>query len=121
MKRLPKQSRTIPLHGDRDRGNGEDFRKWYTCWHCGFTCKLGRDALGGTNSRAGTTYEDSIIPSDPSLEDKNYAVLGGPINNFEVALELGSDGNPKEILHHYTSVISKGCPFCGTMNWQGKI
>lgn len=119
-RRLPKESRTIPLPGNRDRGNGLDFRKWYTCWHCGFTCKLGRDALGGTSSRAGTAYEDVITPSDPSLNDINYSVLGGPINNFEVSLELGSDGNPKVIRHDFESVIAGGCPFCGCRNWDGK-
>jgi hypothetical protein len=118
QRRLPKESRTIPRRGNRDRGNGLDFRKWFNCWHCGFICKLDRDELGGASSRAGTAHEDYLTPSDPSIN--NVSVLGGPINNFQVSLELGSDGNPKEILHGFKSVISSGCPLCGCRNWMGK-
>lgn len=118
--RLPKESRTIPLPGDRFRGNGEDFRKWYRCWYCSTVNALGRDELGGQSSRAGTTLEDVIIPSTKYDSGISLCVLGGPINSFQVALELDSSGDPKTIRHDFKSVIASGCRLCGSRNWLGK-
>ena len=123
-RRLPKESKTIPLKGNKVRGNGEDFGKYYRCWNCDFVCNVERDSLGDSQSRGGDNHERYHIPTyglqDQDTNLSRYSVLGGDINNFHVALENGSDGNPKEIHgHDYESVITGGCPCCGSMNWRG--
>jgi hypothetical protein len=122
-RKRPKESRTIPLLGNQDRGNGEDFGKYYRCWNCGFTCDVTRDSLGGSQSKGADNHEDYHTPSygskDYSSELNGLSVLGGDVGHYHVALELGSDGNPKNIRHDIKSVVTGGCPFCGTMNWRG--
>jgi len=59
-----------------------------------------------------------IIPSPRSAS--KYSTLGGDIGHHHVALNIVTpDGEPKLIRHKYTSDISRGCPFCGTLNWRG--
>ena len=113
-KPLPKLSKTLPLAGDRLKGNGEDYRKWFTCWNCGFTAKFGRDSLGGYDSRAGVSHQDAYIPSDPLIN--NLSVLE---DGSHVTVALGADGNPKGIEHEFEVIISGGCPLCGSLNWRG--
>lgn len=114
---LPKDSRTLSVPASRHRDDGTDFRNLYKCWNCGFHCKVGRDDLGGVESVAGTSHEDYSTPSD--YYDSNVIVLGGPDDSFHVLLELDAAGDPKEIYHDFKSVISGGCPKCGTRNWRG--
>lgn len=113
---LPKESHTIPLEGNKDRGDGLDYKRWYRCWNCGWICDIDRDALGDGESLSGEGYADATAFTDPSID--NMGVLGG--EDAVISLELGADGQPKEILHHLQSVISSGCPFCGSLNWLGK-
>jgi hypothetical protein len=117
---LPRESRTIPLKADNYRGNGEDFGKYYRCWNCGHICNEDKDSLGnGANS---VTHEDFVEPAtganngDPLT---SIATLDGDVMNYQVALELGSDGSPKGIAHTFQTVINGGCPFCGCKNWRG--
>lgn len=116
---LPKTIHAHPLKGSKDRGGGEDFRKWYKCGWCGFICKIGRDELGGRNSRSGESHRDYTIPSN-IFDSSPIISVGGPIDSSLVLLELGSDGEPKEILHGFETNISSGCPFCGSKNWKGE-
>jgi hypothetical protein len=59
-----------------------------------------------------------IIPS-PRAASK-YAALGGDTGHYQVALNIVTpDGEAKLIRHKYTSDISRGCPFCGTLNYRG--
>lgn len=110
-------SRTIPL-----RGTGEDEGEWFTCWYCGWTNKVGRNALGGSDSRdginsineflTGTTITGfgvggfgsgsfggvaTIILNAPGATPgevrSSMAVLDGDIGNYTVALKLDSNGN----------------------------
>ena len=113
-RRLPKESKTIPLKGNKVRGNGEDFGKYYRCWHCGFTCNVERDSLGDSQSRSGVSSE---LYTPVTYDGR--AVLGGDIQHFHTALETDSDGNPKELWEYYKPVITGGCPMCGSMNWRG--
>lgn len=112
--RLPKESRTIPQEGNRFRGNRLDFGIIFRCWHCGFLCRKDRETLEGSRGTAGDDHEDYNLASDPSIN--NTLVVDGT----QVIMELGADGNPKEIMHNFKSVISKGCPQCGCTNWLGK-
>ena len=118
--RLRKDSRTIPRHGDPVQGDGRDDRRFWTDWHCGFVCDIERDALGDSQTRNGVTFEDLPIPALGRDQDPftGIVVLGG-IGHIQVALENGSDGTPKTIRHDLRPVASRGCPFCGTMNWRG--
>lgn len=118
---LPKTIVPHPLQGSKDRGGGEDFRRWYKCGWCGFVCKLGRDELGGKESRSGESHIDYSIPSNPyDSALSSVSVLGGPVDSSLVSMELDSAGDPKEILHGHATNISSGCPFCGSKNWKGE-
>lgn len=121
-KKFPRESRTIPLPGNRWRGNGLDHGRYYECWWCGFTCNIDRDSLGGARSRGGDEHEDfsttTYTPTDGISSP--LCVLGGSINSSHVVMENGADGNPKSIRHNHKSVIAGGCPFCGCKNWLGK-
>ncbi len=119
--RLPKTIVSHPLPGSKDRGDGRDFRKWYKCGWCGFVCKLGRDELGGSESRSGESHLDYSTPSNPFDGGKSaVSTLGGITDSCLVSLELDSAGDPKEILHGFKTNISTGCPFCGSKNWKGE-
>lgn len=116
-RKLPKESRTIPLDGSNERGNGLDYHRFYRCWHCGFICDIDRDTLGGSKSLSGVGYEAASSEADPY--NNNVGVLGGP-DETVVSLALDSAGNPKEVYHTFKPVISGGCPLCGTTNWLGR-
>lgn len=118
-RRLSKESRTIPLKGDRYKGNGEDYGKYYRCWNCGHICDSDRDALGSGLGVAQEDYTENATGSNNGDPLTSIAIMGGESVNHYVALELGSDGNPKEIRHDFQTVINSGCPFCGCRNWRG--
>lgn len=115
--RIRKESRTIPLYGDRERGNGLDDGRYYRCWNCGFICNVDRDALGGPESGDGKSYEAFLIPTDPSLN--SVSRLGGSEEPSTVSLALDIAGDTITETHAIQSVINQGCPFCGTLNWRG--
>ena len=114
-RKLPKESRTIPLKGNKISGNGEDFKRYYRCWHCGFTCDETRDSLGDAQSRSGVhavTYQPTSYPEGKS-------VMGGSITHYQTSLKLGSDGEPQDLWAYYKPEVSGGCPMCGSLNWRG--
>lgn len=115
--RLPKESRTIPLSGDKDRGNGLDYGRWYRCWNCGFPCNIDRDSLGGPRDISGNSYQEYYLPADPY---RNRETTIGGLDESYVAMEQGADGSAKEVRHLFEVVTSGGCSFCGTKNWLGK-
>lgn len=118
-RKLAKRSRTLPVFG-----KGDDEGKYFRCWNCGFICNKNRDELGDAESSAGDEHTDyhGIANEDPysniARSASRICCLGSPGHYF-VALEVGADGNPKTIIHDFTSTISRGCPFCGTTNWRG--
>ena len=93
MSRLPKESKTIPIYGHPERGDGEDNGKYYRCWNCGFVCNVDRDALGDQSSRSGAAYE-------------TYA----QVDEYGVAT-----GKTR----YKVSESSTGCPLCHSKNWRG--
>lgn len=115
-----KKSRTIPLRGC-GVGESDENGQYFKCWNCGFVCDVERDNLGGSEEKDGLTYENYSVPLDSSIPDglSGLAVLGGDIEHFQVALEVGSDGEPLEPKKHVRAVVGSGCPFCGCRNWRG--
>ena len=103
-----KESKTIPLYGSPERGDGLDDGRYFECWNCGFICDLDRDTLG-----------DSQSTSDITL--KSYQLLD------EYGDNVAATGGTKHTIFEgegYTTVryipdVNSGCPFCGTMNWRG--
>ena len=93
MSRLPKDSKTIPIYGHPERGDGQDSGRYYRCWNCGFVCDTQRDALGDATSRSGAVYE-------------TYA-------------QVDEYGNPTGETRWKPSESSTGCPMCFTKNWRG--
>ena len=72
----------------------------------------------GTNVLFDDVSFKRIIPSPRAAS--RYATLGGDTGHHHVALNIVTpDGEAKLIRHKYTSDISRGCPFCGTLNWRG--
>ena len=114
-KSIPKRSRTIPLKGNPDEGDGIDDGKYYRCWHCGFICDIDKDALGGPESKSGKILEDYSPASYGGI-----ATLDGLVEHFHIAARNGSDDTPLTALHYFkTSSSSTGCPQCHTKNWRG--
>lgn len=103
-----KDSKTIPLWGSPERGDGLDDGKYYRCWNCGFICDVDRDALGDAQSV-------SHITLDP------YDLLD------EYGNSVADTGGTKHTIFEgegyttvrYVPVVESGCPFCGTLNWKG--
>lgn len=118
-RKLPKDSRTIPLPGAKDRGNGEDFGTYFRCWNCGWICNLNRDSLGDSQGGSGEGYLDN--GSDNMSGSAGAFSVMEEIGNESISLELAADGTPKNIAHVFESVISGGCPLCGSKNWKGEF
>jgi len=115
-RKLPKQSRTIPLPASSERGNGLDAGRYFRCWHCGYICNIDRDSLGGAQSQSGVALQEYEPESDTGVF--NVPVFGG-LDSAYVVPEAGADGAAKEIRRSIEPIVSGGCPFCGSLNWKG--
>lgn len=136
--RTRKDSRTYPLRGHKDYGEGRDDGRYWRCWNCGFICDVERDELGDSESKDGIShviyealysggpkkgsnsadyYEtDAMIHGDNS--DVALLVVASA-RSGHVLLENDADGTPKTVRLNWTPSIDSGCPFCGTRNWRG--
>lgn len=133
-----KRSRTLPIYGNPVMGDGQDDGKYFRCWNCGFVCDVERDALGGSDSLSGVSYE--IYEQKFSTDGGNAPFIGASIHGValdangldaealirksclytgHVLLEEGPDGTAKGIYRNWQPTISSGCPFCGSRNWRG--
>ena len=122
-KRIPKDSRTIPMKGHKDRGEGEDHGRWFRCWNCGFPCSKDREALSGPEGEDGIVHEDFFLPAygiyDRSDESTTVTATRGNGEQILLALLLGGDGEPTDIVHNIMPDTASGCPLCGCLNWRG--
>jgi len=145
-KKNPKESRTIPLHGNRVLGNGKDAGVLFKCWYCGFHDRLGRDALGGSASRSGLRHVVPTLPSTPV--EGSLIRMRGLSNEFvmtklrtrlspvstttptivlkgsgktSVGINLLSNGEQEPVHRYYEAVSGIGCPLCGCKNWKGEF
>ena len=125
--RIPKQSRTIPVRGHKDYGDGQDAGKYWRCWNCGFICDVERDELGDSESTDGVSHTIYNAQYTGGLTD---AMIHGDNNGValltmasarsgHVLLELDAAGDPKGVRLNWTPDVTSGCPFCGTRNWRG--
>lgn len=120
---IPRRSKTIPIVGNKYIGDGIDDGKYYTCWYCGFTCNIDKDALAGSQSGDGLVLEEYSIPTYGGSSDPNtgIAALSGGTDYYQTALKNGSDGTPQTIINKmHESSSSTGCPQCHTLNWKGE-
>lgn len=135
-----KQSRTIPIAGHIDYGDGEDAGRYFRCWNCGFICNKDRDELGGSEERDAVSHKVYMGSASTDTLDTNSDVTqisyGADIEGVNdgvyplvtkltfrsehVIMENDLAGDPKTIRTNYTpDEGSGGCPFCHTKNWRG--
>ncbi len=114
--RLPKQSKTLPIYGNSEMGNGLDAGRYFRCWNCGFVCRVDRDALGDKQARPAVGAQSYVPQPDPNTE-RRLVMLDE--DEAYLTMESGADGSAKTPRLPYEAVVNGGCPFCGTLNWRG--
>ena len=109
-----KESRTIPIFGSPDRGDGRDAGRYYECWNCGFICDIERDYLGGPedSSRITPTAYNQVGQDGSTAAYHCEGAAGADQTTCEAA-----GGTWSRV--RYKPVVDAGCPFCGTVNWRG--
>lgn len=111
--RIRHDSRTIPIYGDPERGDGLDAGVWFRCWHCGWLNSTRQNALGDSQSRDGIVLKDYAQVRD---DGRGQLVLG----KGAAVQELNGAGEPIPAGHALMiSQSSFGCSLCGTLNWRG--
>ena len=112
-RKVRSDSRTIPLWGSKDRGDGEDHDRYWKCWHCGFTCNVDRDELGDSESTSRINYKaDTLV--DEYGDSTGYCY--GKHGSTQTICEARG-GTWKT--SRYEPEVTSGCKFCGTLNWKG--
>ena len=115
QRRVPRESRTIPL-----RGYGDDSGVFFRCWYCGFVNKVGRSELGGRDSDPGTVYsESSVINARGATPgDELSALIVARDMDTVVLLQSDSDGVGIPPVRTY-DIGGTGCSLCHSKNWRG--
>lgn len=98
-------------------GSGEDAKRYYRCWNCGFPIDSKREIAGDGGDIGFKEHHPS------GLADR---VGGSSVYTFEIVgwRESGinllyADGvTPQPVNPVYSTVPTGGCPFCGTKNWK---
>jgi hypothetical protein len=139
QRKIRKESRTLPMPGHVDYGDGKDSGKYYRCWHCGVVCDIDREELGDGESKDGVSYTvyDAALSSDSQDSSENITPIHQGANEDgvnddvyalstmltvrtgHVIMENDAAGDPKTVRVNYTPDVSSGCWFCGTLNWKG--
>jgi len=115
-------SPTIPVPGSSGVGFGQDDDgKYFSCWHCGWTCDKDRESLGDSQTPNNVSTESYQDEARPQTGDPLSAVaVSGGVPASQVLMELGADGvTDREIFNGVKSEPEQGCPLCGTLNWRG--
>ena len=112
-RRVRKESRTNPIWGSKDRGDGEDHDRYWTCWNCGFTCDVERDELGDSESTARINHQQDTL-TDEYAETTGYCYGA---NGQTQTLCEANDGT--WTTYRYWPDGGSGCPFCHSPNWRG--
>jgi len=113
VSRIPKESKTIPIYGHPDHGDGEDAGKYYRCWHCGVICNVDREELGGPDSRHGVT---PIAYTQVDQYGDTVSHCEGAYGSTQTICEAAGGTWTST---RYKAVVNSGCPLCGTRNWRG--
>jgi len=113
-KKLRKESRTYPIYGSDERGDGLDSQRYWRCWNCGFVCDVERDFLGGDEERS----QVEPIAYNQTTDDLSTAAYHceGAAGATQVICEAAG-GTWSRV--RYKPEVNSGCPFCGTPNWRG--
>jgi len=112
-RKIRHDSKTIPVPGHRDYGDGEDHGKWYRCWNCGFLCNIDREALGGPEDSPGV-----ITQTFTTLDQ--YGNTTGHCEGTHGADQTACEASGGTwVTTLYEPVVESGCPLCGTLNWRG--
>ena len=108
-KRLRKEARSIPY---KVRGDEKLFR----CWNCGFICNADRD-----DSSGGQAGDNHMVYSYPALGGSGLdgTIVSVELGKKSVLMEQDADGVNRVVTHIFSSVVTKGCPLCGTTNYKG--
>lgn len=111
--KIRKDSRTLPIYGHPDFGEGQDVGKYYRCWNCGFICDVDRDELGGPDSRSGVT-------ATAYTQVDQYGNTAYHCEGFYASDSAACEaGGGTWTSTKYEPVVGSGCGFCGTLNWRG--
>ena len=131
-RRLPRQKRTISIFGAVSYIDGRPVKdqsdKLFKCWNCGFICNELHDNI---KTGDGNGYYIIDKPDGPSVLN-----IGGSAHEFpesndvmdvliktettSTAYMIQEDCNnePVTVMHNLDSVVTSGCPFCGTRQYR---
>ena len=112
-RKVRSDSRTIPLWGAKDRGDGEDHDRYWKCWHCGFTCDVQRDELGDSESRTQINMKADALVDD--VGDSTGYCFGAAGTNQTLCEANGGTWTTSR----FEPEVTTGCRFCGSKNWRG--
>lgn len=80
--RIRKRSRTLPIPGHEDYGDGRDADRYFKCWNCGFICDSERDATNADSDGQKYSQWTDVYSSDGSvLIWYNEGGVGCPLCN----------------------------------------
>ena len=129
-RRLPRQKRTISIFGAEGYIDGrvakDQTNIFFRCWNCGFICRTDRDQLGD-----GEGFYISDDVDKPIVQNKGAGANEFPMSNLQWDVQisidvlttphlskLDSQGQPMEVMHNNTSMVTSGCPLCGCRNYK---
>lgn len=114
--RLKKDARSFPYKRGGAQRYDENPLKLWKCWNCGFICDEDRDDHSQGTAGDNQTVNATIAFGGNGLDGM---IVAGEIGKEAVMMEQDADGNNLVIEHIFTSIITKGCPQCGTTNYKG--
>ncbi len=131
-RRLPREKRTISVFGavsyidgrpEKDQSN-----KLFRCWNCGFICN---ELHNNIKTGDGEGYYITDKPDTPSIlnigasayefpESDNTRDVSIGIERTSTAYLMMEDcmEEPVTVIHNNDSVVTSGCPFCGTKQYR---
>lgn len=112
-KKLRSDSKTVPVPGHQDFGDGEDAGIWYRCWNCGFLCSTDRETLGGADDDS--LIEPTAYTTLDQYGDTAYHCQGAAGADQATCEAAGGTWASER----FEPTRSGGCPLCGTLNWRG--
>ena len=114
-RKLKHDARSFP-YKRRGHQDEENPLKLWKCWHCGFICDEDRD--DHSQGTAGDSQEVSTLPASGG-DGLDGMIVSTEIGKETVMMKQDAQGVDVVIEHIYASVITKGCPMCGTTNYKG--
>jgi hypothetical protein len=135
-RRLPRQKRTIPIHGAVSYVDGRPVKDqsnvFFRCWNCGFICRTDRDKLGDGE---GFVIEDQadvltgsqtvITGGTAATNTEQFSVLNMGASAYEFpqgnALQDVSCSLEDNKTIHLMQLDSEGNPFTVMHNFSTKV